>query len=138
MKAVLQTDVNLILQIIIVAILVLGYLYRKNYKKHGAIMGAATGLEIVTLILFMGPVFIPAYPYFFSNINMIANAFLINILAGSSALVLAAGLLVAWAIHFSNIAPFYKRKGKRVMDATIILWIISFGFGVFGYMLAYG
>jgi uncharacterized membrane protein YozB (DUF420 family) len=136
-RAILQTDVDLLLQIAIVVILVVGYFYRKKAKKHGAIMAAATALEIVTLILFMGPAFIETYFFFFNRFTPLTFSFLVNISAGAAALILAVSLLVAWAIRFSNIAPFYKRTRKRIMDATIILWLVSFAFGVAGYVLAY-
>jgi hypothetical protein len=136
-RAILQTDVNLLLQIVIVAILVIGYIYRRQGKKHGAIMGVATGLEIVTLIIFMGPVFLSAFLFFFLDLTPLVICFLGNIFAGAAALVLAGGLFVLWAIHFSNIGQFYKKRIIRIMDATAILWIVSFAFGVAAYVLAY-
>jgi hypothetical protein len=136
-RAVLQTDVNLLLQIAIVAILVIGYFYRRKPNKHATIVGVATSLEIAALILFMGPSFLAEYRFFFTNFTPIATSFLVNIFAGASALVLAVSLLVVWVIHFPNIASFYNKRRKQIMDATIILWVASFGFGVAGYVLAY-
>jgi hypothetical protein len=39
-------------------------------------------------------------------------AFLVNILAGTAALLLAVGLLVAWSVHFSNIGLCYKKANN--------------------------
>jgi hypothetical protein len=136
-RALLQTDVNLLLQIIAVVILVVSYLYRRQAKKHGALVGVATGIEIGTVVVFMGPEFINTYLFFFTNFTPLIISFLINIFAGAAALVLAVGLLVLWATHFSNLGLCYKRNRKRIMDLTIILWIVSFAFGVAGYVLAY-
>ena len=136
-RAVLQTDINLVLQIVAIVILVISYFYRKQAKKHGIMMGIATSIKIGTVAAFMGPTFINNFVFFFSELTPLVSSFLVNIFVGTATLVLAVGLLVAWAIHFSNVGPCYTRTRKRIMDLTIILWIVSFVFGFAGYMLAY-
>ena len=46
-KALLQTDINLMLQIIMFLILLMGYVYKKKgkFKIHGGIMGIAVLLH---------------------------------------------------------------------------------------------
>jgi uncharacterized membrane protein YozB (DUF420 family) len=91
--AVLQTDINLILQIVMVLIIIIGLVYKnKNkFKIHGGIMGIAVILGIV--------------------------------------------LVGAWALRPSNIAACSRMK--RLMDITVLLWLISLIFGIATYMVFY-
>jgi hypothetical protein len=134
-RAVLQTDIDLLLQIVAVSILAVGFLYRRRGKKHGAMMGVATILEAATFVWFMGPVFVNNIPFFVTNFTPLVMSFLLHAFAGSVTLVLATSLSILWVIHLFNIGPCYKRKW--LMDVTAIFWVASAAFGVTGYILAY-
>jgi len=137
-KAILQTDINLLLQIVVVAILLIGYLLkrRKQIKEHGAIMGIATAKHVTSFLAIMGPVFFSNLDFFYAEFDSaLVISMLIHAFTGAVVLALALGLVIAWAIHVSNIGPCYKRK--RIMEITIGLWIASAIFGGITYMLAY-
>ena len=133
--AILETDINLLLQIIIVIVLLIGLYGRKRkVKMHTGIMVAATLAKFATFLAFMGPVF-------FENLNFFVNftsqsiSYLVHAFTGAITLTLAFGLIISWAIHASNIVPCYRRK--RLMDVTVIFWVASVIFGIIGYLLVY-
>jgi uncharacterized membrane protein YkgB len=133
--AILETDVNLLLQIIIVIVLLIGlYGRRRKVKLHTGLMVAATLAKFASFLAFMGPVF-------FNNLNFFLTFtsesifYLAHAITGAITLILAFGLIISWAIHASNIVPCYGRK--RLMDTTVIFWVASVIFGIIGYLLVY-
>lgn len=136
-RAVLQTDIDLLLQLVAVTILVVGFLYRKKVRRHGFILGAVAILEVGTFLDFMGPVFFIYLQFFLTQYKPMYLAFLIHAFTGTAALVLSIGLLASWIPRLSNIAPCYQIRRRRLMDTAIALWITSVAIGVTGYLLAY-
>jgi uncharacterized membrane protein YozB (DUF420 family) len=136
-RAVLQTDLDLILQIVAVTALIVGFVYRKKVKRHGLILGAAAALEAGTFIAFMGPVFFIYLQFFFTQLKPVYVTFLAHAFTGSAALVLSIGLLASWIPRRANIGPCYQKRRKRLMDTAILLWIATVAIGVAGYLLAY-
>ena len=135
-RAVLQTDIDLLLQIAAFAILLLSLYGRKRKaKRHTGIMIVATLLEFGTFLVIMGPVFLKNAKYFFGTLNAVAASFLFHAFFGAITLTLSFGLIILWAIRGGNIGSCYKRK--RLMDATVSTWTASLVFGVIGYTLAY-
>ena len=55
-NALLQTDLNLILQIITFLVLLIGYGYKRKgrFKIHGSVMGTAVILHAISFLLVMG------------------------------------------------------------------------------------
>jgi hypothetical protein len=136
-RAVFQTDLDLILQIVVIAILIVGFIYRKKVKRHGLILGVAAAIEAGTFLDFMGQVFFIYLQFFFTQLRPVYVTFLAHAFTGTAALALSIGLLASWIPRRSNIAPCYQVRKKRIMDAAIILWIASVAIGVTGYVLAY-
>ncbi len=137
-RAVLQTDIDLILQVTVAAILVVGFLYNRTpgkVREHGIIMGAATLMQGVTFLIFMEPVFFTYLSVFLTKLNSWTLSFLIHGVTGAFTIALGLGLVISLATNASNLGPCYKRK--RLMYATSALWFISVAFGVAGYIFAY-
>jgi uncharacterized membrane protein YozB (DUF420 family) len=136
--AVLQTDINLILQIVMFLIIVIGLVYKnkRKFKIHGGIMGIAVILHIVSLLLVMGPSFSEGYEYFTTATSELGvQTTWIHALPGAIAMIMGIILVGAWALRPSNIAACSRKK--RLMDITILLWLISLIFGITTYIVFY-
>jgi uncharacterized membrane protein YozB (DUF420 family) len=131
-------QINFVLQIVTFLILIAGYLYKRQrrYKAHGSLMGTAVILHIISYITVMGPIF-------FGNIDLLLNSLsflevqttMIHAIPGAVALILGIILVAAWAVNTTNIGGCIRRK--RIMDITIILWLLSLIFGIATYLLIY-
>ena len=134
----LHTDLNLLLQIATLVIIFVSLFYKKkgNVKLHGLTLDNALIFPVISLVLVMGPSFSRSYT-FFSNETGIpgVQTMWLHAIPGGIALLLGIILVALWAIHPSNIAPCYKRK--RIMDVTLLLWVISLLFGIAAYILFY-
>ena len=96
-KALLQTDINLILQMIMFLILLAGYVYRKKgrFKAHGVVMGIAVLLHVFSFLLVMGPSFLGNFEFFTETSNLGVQTTLIHAFAGAIAVILGIGLVGA-------------------------------------------
>jgi hypothetical protein len=108
-------DVNLILQYVVLAILLIGVFYRKRSKQHGRLMFLATLFNMITVLVIMGPALFTnptTYP-----LTIYAHAF-IGIIA------IFLGLLFSYRFWsaLSEGKPFLCGS-KRVMIFAILMWI---------------
>lgn len=132
--ALLIADINLALQVIILAILFVGLAYKRKGKfaLHGGAMLAAVVLNAVSFFLVMLPSF---YAQDFSalspSIGIIAP---VHGILGGIAEVLGVFLVVAWGLQ-RNVQSCVKRK--TLMRITISLWIVAFVLGVVLYAALY-
>ena len=136
--AVLQTDINLILQIVMFLIIVIGLVYKnkRKFKIHGGIMGIAVILHILSLLVVMGPAFSEGYEYFTTGTSDAGvQTTWIHAVPGAIAMIMGIVLVGAWALRSSNIAACSRRK--RLMDITVLLWLISLIFGITTYIFFY-
>ena len=137
-SAVLITDLTLIIQITSF-ILLLGALInkaKKKYKIHASIMSVALILHFITFLVAMGPSFIVGINFLTTELlHMGVIALWIHVLTGALSLAFGFFLVIAWIPKISNVAPCFKRK--RIMDATALLWGISFIFGIITYLVFY-
>ncbi len=137
-EALLQTDINLILQIVMFLIIVISLVYKNKmkFKIHGGLMGIAVILHVISLLAVMGPSFFRAYEYFTNATSDLGvQTTWIHAIPGAIALILGVFLVGAWALLPSNIAACSRRK--RIMDITVLLWIVSLTFGIAAYILFY-
>jgi len=137
-EAVLQTDINLILQIVMFLIIVIGLVYKnkRKFKIHGGIMGIAVILHILSLLVVMGPSFSENYEYFTTGTSDVGvQTTWIHAVPGAIAMIMGIVLVGAWALRPSNIAACSRRK--RLMDITVLLWLISLMFGITTYLVFY-
>ena len=134
----IHTDLNLLTQIITLIIILVSLYYKKKGKirLHGATMGVAVILHILTFLLVMGPTFSQSFTFFSTETSLLlVQTTWIHAVPGATALLLAIFLVTKWAVQSSNIAPCYKRK--RIMDVTLMLWVLSLAFGIATYALFY-
>jgi uncharacterized membrane protein YozB (DUF420 family) len=136
--AVLQTDVNLILQIVMFLIIVIGLVYKnkRKFKIHGGIMGIAVILHVLSILLVMGPSFSEGYDFFTTATSELGvQTTWIHAIPGAIAMIMGIILVGAWALRPSNIAACSRMK--RLMDITVLLWLISLIFGIATYIVFY-
>ncbi len=136
--AIFQTDINLILQIVMFLIIIIGLIYKvkRKFKIHGILMGIAIILHVLSFVLVMGPSFFEAYDYFtMATFNLGVQTTWIHAVPGAIAMILGIILVVAWAIRPSNVARCSRLK--RLMDVTLLLWLISLLFGIATYFVFY-
>ena len=137
-RAVLQTDIDLILQFVVLAVLLVGVYGRKRHvKRHTGFMAAAALLQLATFLEFMGPALLNNFFSFFIKelTTPLVIVFLIHAFTGTVTLVLGFGLILAWATQANNIASCFRRK--RLMLYTAIIWTISVALGIVGYLIGY-
>ncbi|TET27611.1 MAG: DUF420 domain-containing protein [Candidatus Bathyarchaeum sp.] len=136
--ALLQTDINLILQIVMFLIIVIGLVYKskRKFKRHGELMGIAVILHVLSFLLVMGPSLYENYDFFTTaTSNVGVQTTWIHAIPGAIAMILGIVLVGAWALRPSNIAACRRRK--RLMDITVLFWFISLIFGIATYIVFY-
>lgn len=137
-NALLQTDINLILQIIMFIVLLTGLVYKNKgkFKIHGGLMGIAVILHVISFLLVMGPSFYEGYDFFMNATSEPGvQTTWIHAVPGAIAMIMGIVLVGAWALRPSNIAAC--RRMKRLMDITVLLWLISLIFGITTYIVFY-
>jgi len=136
--ALLQTDINLILQIVMFLIIIIGLVYKNKmkFKIHGGLLGIAVILHVLSLLVVMGPSFSEGYEHFTTATSDLGvQTTWIHAIPGAIAMIMGTFLVVAWALRPSNIAACSRRK--RLMDITTLLWLVSLTFGIATYLVFY-
>jgi uncharacterized membrane protein YozB (DUF420 family) len=136
--ALIQTDINLIMQIVILIIIVVSLVYKnkRKFRVHAGLMGAAVILQVVSLFAVMLPSFNHNYDYFTTATSELGvQTTWIHAILGTITLILGSILFIAWALQPANIAACSRRK--RLMDITILLWVIALMFGIATYIAFY-
>ncbi|UCC58196.1 MAG: DUF420 domain-containing protein [Candidatus Bathyarchaeum sp.] len=134
----LGADINLILQIIMFLLLIIGLIYKKKrkFRIHGSIMAIAVILHVITFLTVMVPPFLEGFNYFITTTSDFrVQMTLAHAIPGAIAMILGIVLVEMWAIRPSNIATCSKRK--RLMDVTALLWLVSLIFGIATYFAYY-
>lgn len=134
----LHTDLNLLTQILTVAVIFVSLYFKQKgkMKHHGALMGVAIVLHVLTFASVMGPIFFEYFSFYSTSFgDTLAQVTWIHAVPGAIALILGIFLVVIWAVNSSNVAGCYKRK--RIMDVTLLLWLVSLVFGIATYVLTY-
>ncbi len=131
-------NANLLIQVIAFAVVLVSLFYKnkKQYKLHGGLMGAAVALNIASFLVVMQPSFNNNFEHLTtmtSELSVLTTW--IHIVTGVAAMIAALVLVVVWALHPSDVSGCFKRK--RLMDFTILFWLVSLIFGVAIYILVY-
>ena len=137
-NAMLITDINLLIQIIaFVLILVgLGYKTKGKIRNHGFVMGVAVVLHLLSFLLAIGPSFLDGFEFFTTDTSYLGvQTMWVHAVTGAIALVLGIVIVLAWIVRVSDIAACTRRK--RLMNVTVLLWLISLIFGIATYLNFY-
>ena len=130
-------DVNLILQIVMLGVLLIGRsrAKRKNFGKHGRYMAVAVIINAASLAtvmvpsLLLGLGFVATYPT-----NPISVITVLHAVIGTVAEFLGIYLVLKW--RFSKVIVECM-KNKRLMTPTIILWSTTAVLGILFYLELY-
>ena len=131
------SDVNLLLQLAILVVLILAFLFKskQSYLKHGATMGIAVSLHTILIFAIM----VPSFASLMGSLGNLSGASALAILShavlGSAVEILGLYLVLAWALHRWNVKVCFGNK--RFMKPTIILWLIEIALGTYVYVLLY-
>jgi uncharacterized membrane protein YozB (DUF420 family) len=129
------TDFNLIIQIVTFILILIGFRYkiRKKFQIHGYLMGVAVLLHLGFFIIAMWPSFSAGFEFFTTSTFLIGvKAMWIHAVAGAISLIMGLFIVLTWLLHVSDISKCFKRK--RLMDVTLIFWLISLMFGIVTYL----
>ena len=136
--AYLGADINLIFQLATFILIIISVVFKtkKKFKTHGQLMGVAIVMHIISFIAIMGPVFFIDFEGFVSLVSYPKiQTMWIHAIPGLISMILGTLIVVLWALNPNNLATCRKRK--RIMDITIILWLMSLIFGLTTYTLFY-
>jgi len=138
--AIFLADVNLLLQMVILAVLLAGFLlvkFKRSFMKHGVTMLAALVLHTVLIFGIMVP----------SLLSMEEAGLLTNLSDRLAFFTIPHAILGSiveiMAIYFVGTFLFNRGdvksclKNKRLMQVTIILWFLEIILGVYIYVLLY-
>jgi uncharacterized membrane protein YozB (DUF420 family) len=133
----LLSDVNLLFQLAILCVIALGIVFRfKRLRlKHGTTMGTALVLHTFSIFAIMVPSLAGSVGLFRNPFVPLALAILLHAVLGSLVEVLGIYLVVVWALGHWNAKVCFRNK--RVMDVTLISWLMELTLGIYVYILYY-
>jgi uncharacterized membrane protein YozB (DUF420 family) len=131
------SDLNLLFQVVIAAVLMLALfaIVKKKYVIHGVMMGCGVALHTTSIFIAMLPSL--------QNLGFLTSGFstrlssivIVHAAIGSAVEVLGVLLVVLWI--FNRTKPDNCFRMKRIMWATMILWMLEFFLGIYIYTLLY-
>jgi uncharacterized membrane protein YozB (DUF420 family) len=134
-SAVFLSDVNLLLQLAILVLLVLGFSFKRRgvYVKHGVTMGIAVALHTLSIFAIMVPSLLALTGSFE---NLLAELVIFShAVLGSLVELLGLYLVVAWVSHHQEVKVCLGNK--KFMKPTMILWLLELALGIVVYILLY-
>lgn len=128
-SAELITDINLIVQMISLALIIIGSFKVRPFKEHGIIMLVVTLIAVISTVTFMAPSLIMYWMLYSPTIYLHAAAGSIAILIGA-----LFNFKMVKAMRNSNPLICGTQKEMRI---GIIIWLIPFIGGIFFYIMTY-
>jgi len=130
--------IALLIQIIVLALLIYGYMLYKRlvFQRHGKIMAWAVVLHLIAIFAIMIPSLVLAVipEYIIRHSFGIASIItLIHAPLGITAVSLGAWFVIAW--RYQGLKGCFNRK--KLMIATMITWLVSLFFGITLYSVFY-
>jgi|GEM_PF-3553550 len=134
----LLSNLNLILQIIILGLLGLAVYFRfkNSLVRHGFMMGAAIGLHTAAIFGIMVPSMLGLDGLLGNFMTNFALITLTHAALGTLVEIMGVWLIVAW-LHDSSRAVGKCSGRKNIMRITIILWLAELALGLLVYTMLY-
>jgi uncharacterized membrane protein YozB (DUF420 family) len=132
---------NLILQVIILAILGLAIIARLKHSnvKHALMMGSAIVLHTFAIFAIMVPSLLSMESSSAGLLKDLLTRFALvtvtHSIMGSLVEIMGVWLVASWLFNRSSVEKCFKRK--NVMRVTIVLWLAELVLGIFVYMMLY-
>ena len=119
------SSLNMILQIAILILLLMGYLEarrKRNFLKHGYYLTFAMIINTLSFLLIMGPSLIE-YRIWAQPLNLLNIIVIIHAVVGLVVIVQGIWIFWGWRLQSNVKGCIYKRKQ---MKTTLYLWILAF------------
>ncbi|HVP15949.1 MAG TPA: hypothetical protein VMT42_01105 [candidate division Zixibacteria bacterium] len=135
------SDLNLILQVIILAVLGLAIYarLRHSYMKHAVMMGSAIVLHTFAIFAIMIPSLLSMESSPTGLLKDLLTRFALvtvtHSIIGGLVEIIGVWLVVSWLFNRSSVEKCFRRK--NIMRATIALWLAELVLGIFVYMMLY-
>jgi uncharacterized membrane protein YozB (DUF420 family) len=133
-----ESTISLGIQIVVLGLLI-GAVFlktRKQYRRHGIAMFSAVVLHIVSILAVMVPSFrVYAGSGGINFSDVWASVTLVHVSAGLIAALFGVWLVGSWHLKTDMKGCFRK---KRLMDVTLILWMLSIVLGIILYLVIVG
>jgi uncharacterized membrane protein YozB (DUF420 family) len=137
MSPLISPEINLVFQIVILAIIFVAFALKKmrKYLLHGWMMLVGVVLNALSFVLIMVPSFSNMREFILANaLNRISLVTLAHGVLGGIAEVLGVILIAYW--HLQSSTKNCVRR-KKVMRITFGLWVIALLLGILLYILSY-
>jgi uncharacterized membrane protein YozB (DUF420 family) len=138
LTAPLYADLALVLQIVVYLVFLAGFVLvktRRNYARHGAIMSVAIVLHTISILMVMVPSLLSSGGLFENLLGNLQLAILAHATLGTLVEILGLYVVLAWALHYKDVKPCFRRK--TTMRVLAVLWTIAIVLGVYVYILLY-
>ncbi len=125
---------SLLLQLLIFAMLVFGYLRFRagDLKGHGLVLATATVIHIGVIILRMIPAMAADPEFTYITLDPVSLIHWGHVALGLLAPALGVYISLRWFVHGSD--PRFCR-GKWLMRITFVTWLVSLLFGIVMYFI---
>jgi uncharacterized membrane protein YozB (DUF420 family) len=133
-----SSDLTLLLEIVVFLVFLAGFVLvkaRRDYAKHGPIMGVAIALHTVSILGVMVPSLLSSGGLFENLLGSLQLVILAHATLGILVEILGLYVVLAWALHYKDVKPCFKRK--RIMRVLAVLWTIALILGIYVYILLY-
>lgn len=133
-----SSDLALLLEIVVFLVFLAGFVLvkaRRDYAKHGPIMGVAIALHTVSILVVMVPSLLSSGGLFENLLGSLQLVILAHATLGILVEILGLYVVLAWALHYKDVKPCFKRK--RIMRVLAVLWTIALILGIYVYILLY-
>ena len=137
-NATLSADLTMLLQIVIFFVLFAGFgmaKAKRDFAKHGAMVGVAVALHTVSIFMVMMPSLLRSgglFENWFSNLPL---AVVSHAALGILVEILGAYIVLAWVLHHKDVKPCFRRKSA--MRVVAVCWLIDLILGAYVYVLLY-
>jgi uncharacterized membrane protein YozB (DUF420 family) len=131
------SDLNLILQVVIIAFLVSAVYFRlkHSFVRHALMMGAGISLHTVAIFAIMVPSLLSLGGLLGDLLTRFSLMTLTHATAGGLVEIMGIWLIASWLTDTVHVEKCVKRK--NVMRVTIALWLAELVLGVYIYVMLY-
>jgi uncharacterized membrane protein YozB (DUF420 family) len=133
-----SSDLALLLEIVVFLVFLAGFVLvkaRRDYAKHGPIMGVAIALHTVSILMVMVPSLLSSSGLFENLLGSLQVAILAHATLGILVEILGLYVVLAWVLHYKDVKPCFKRK--KIMRVLAICWTAALILGACVYILLY-
>jgi hypothetical protein len=130
-------DINLIIQIVLIILLIIGLTQKRTWKYHGTIMGVGTLTMLITVLLIMAPSLVANYAVLvLSPMSPGSIITMVHVFFGLIALIIGLFFTLRFLYFTFNNQPL--RCGTRnQMRIQVTIWLLAFLLGLAFYIYFY-